>query len=153
MPIFSCKVIVKKFHITTDSLPSEILLWVDANIFFWSLFVIIWVETKNYKEFGSCDVNHFCSFHRITWEVWKKILQAPKYQDIDFLCCQMLNSFLKWLSTIFCILRRTHSQISQVIREYRKTAYRVPMAVLVCLLIPCQFMFYKFLGIVQWELC
>jgi hypothetical protein len=38
-------------------------------------------------------------------------------------------------------LRRTHSQISQVIREYRKTAYRVPMAVLVGLLIPCQLMF------------
>ncbi|CAL9229400.1 unnamed protein product [Arabidopsis halleri] len=28
--------------------------------------------------------------------------------------------------------RRTHSQITQVIREYRKTGYRVPMAVLVC---------------------
>jgi hypothetical protein len=63
----------------------------------------------------------------------------------------MSNSFLKWLSTIFCILRRTHSQISQVIREYRKTAYRVPMAVLVCLPIPCHFMFYNFLGIVQRE--
>ena len=41
----------------------------------------------------------------------------------------------------FVYLRRTHSQISQVIREYRKTAYRVPMAVLVGLPFPCQFMF------------
>ena len=32
------------------------------------------------------------------------------------------------------IIRRTHSQITQVIREYRKTGYRVPMAVLVCLI-------------------
>lgn len=34
------------------------------------------------------------------------------------------------LSSSVC-LRRTHSQISQVIREYKKTCYRVPMSVLV----------------------
>ncbi|KAL2591204.1 hypothetical protein AAZV13_12G000200 [Glycine max] len=32
--------------------------------------------------------------------------------------------------TIYYASRRTHSQISQVVRELRKTAYRVPMAVL-----------------------
>ena len=41
----------------------------------------------------------------------------------------------------FVYLRRTHSQISQVIRNYWKTAYRVLMGVLVGLPFPCQFMF------------
>ena len=41
----------------------------------------------------------------------------------------------------FVYLRRTHSQISQVIHEYRKTTYRVLMGVLVGLRFPCQFMF------------
>jgi len=36
------------------------------------------------------------------------------------------------IDCLFLFYRRTHAQITQVIREYRKTGYRVPMTVLVC---------------------
>ncbi|PON90479.1 P-loop containing nucleoside triphosphate hydrolase [Trema orientale] len=43
---------------------------------------------------------------------------------------------------------RTHSQIAQVIREYKKTGYRVPMAVLVGLLLSSPQLFMVFLVII-----
>lgn len=54
------------------------------------------------------------------------------YPVLSFPCqflCFMITKMTFLASVVY--LRRTHSQITQVIREYRKTGYRVPMAVLV----------------------
>ena len=79
-----------------------------------------------------------------------EVFEKFEWRFYKFICIRTIFFFFLVLSYVefhngyklfFVYLRRTHSQISQVIREYRKTAYRVLMGVLVDLPFPCQFMF------------
>ena len=78
-------------------------------------------------------------FEKFEWRFYKFICIRTFFFFLGLVLSYV--EFYNGYKLFFVYLRRTHSQISQVIREYRKTAYRVPMAVLVGLPFPCQFMF------------
>ena len=77
-------------------------------------------------------------FEKLEWRFYNFICARTNFFFLGLVLSYV--EFYNGYKLFFVYLRRTHSQISQVIREYRKTAYRVPMAVLVGLPFPCQFM-------------
>ena len=78
-------------------------------------------------------------FEKFEWRFYKFICIRTFFFFLGLVLSYV--EFYNGYKLFFVYLRRTHSQISQVIRNYWKTAYRVLMGVLVGLPFPCQFMF------------